>query len=65
MQHQVVGQDPLVLMKLKEQWFWCEDYKGRTNLKICEDRVAKRRPYSPCASCKRWRNKYAYNHLPV
>jgi hypothetical protein len=61
MQQPAVGQDPLVHMKLKEQWFWCEDFKGRTNRTICQDRIAKKRPYSPCSSCSRWRGKPAYH----
>ncbi len=47
--------DPLVLMKRRENWFWCDDFNSRTNLAVCRLRVAKRRSYYPCNTCTRWR----------
>lgn len=49
--------DPLVLMKRKENWFWCEDFNTRTNLAVCEERVHKGRSYYPCNTCTRWRER--------
>ena len=49
--------DPLVRMKLREQWFWCPDFASRTNLKVCRDRVQRKRPYSPCNACTLWSRK--------